>query len=76
MKIIKVIVDELPESCFHCRGAYDDPVNGYMCNVMIKVLYPKDDFDKRPDWCPLVTQEQVLRDFASPFANWEESEEE
>jgi hypothetical protein len=53
MKIIKVVVDKLPVSCWECD--LSDQVSGdFMC-----VLYSiRDIFDvyQRPDWCPLVVE--------------------
>jgi len=74
MKILKVIVDELPESCGYCVHGYHNGVNG-RCSVFgIVTLSPKridaDIYEtSRPDWCPLVTMGQI--DFDSLRATWE-----
>jgi hypothetical protein len=28
-------------------------------------------FDGRPDWCPLITETDLLKQVASPFSKWE-----
>ena len=59
MKVIKVIVDELPEGCYLCdlmsyvsEGDNLDDIF-QICHVTGKTLT---DISKRPDWCPLVTE--------------------
>ena len=57
MKIIKVIVDEVPISCYYCPYMiYDDEADGYIC--LAKIVSEFDnlitDTHARPDWCPLI----------------------
>jgi hypothetical protein len=82
MKVIKVIVDELPESCGCCPYTiYDAELDGDICMAMISgeidnrlytSIYTA---NPRPVWCPLITTDKLLSDVQSPFRNWEESEE-
>ena len=68
MKVLKVIVDEVPESCFLCRGAVRKDKD-YNCGVVLREL-SRNDFKKRPDWCPLVVEKKYkcalchLREYA------------
>lgn len=63
MKVIRVVVDELPKNCFSCDFSYDR-----VCSVLFKRL-EETRFETRPDWCPLVTMGQI--DFDSLRATWE-----
>ena len=74
MEILKVIIrGELPVNCSSCRwwehGRHTD--FEVMCGLLWRGV-AESEFSSRPEWCPLVTQEQALRDCASPFAKWEE----
>jgi hypothetical protein len=81
MKVIKVIVDELPKNCVDCwfgqTLSYDPNDDFEFIYYEYCLVMDKDNYDRSscPDWCPLRTLEQALRDCASPFAKWEESEE-
>ena len=50
MKVIKVIVDELPESCKECIYPNWNSLGDRYCQVALRLIY---DDKKRPDWCPL-----------------------
>lgn len=54
MKVLKVIVDELPKNCFSCDFSYDR-----VCSVLFKRL-EETRFETRPDWCPLVTEDEEM----------------
>ena len=67
MNIIKVIADKLPESCNICpfslpeRPEQNSLYPLYFCcarNVLTEEyeLSIKNMVDKRPDWCPLITE--------------------
>lgn len=74
MKVIKAIVDEIPETCMKCNYSY-----GNTCEIMFK-RFTDIRFASRPDWCPLVEQnvyavniiQEYIRD---PFENRHESDE-
>lgn len=51
MKVIKVIVDELPKNCCTCFLVGDDSSFGY---CLAGEELESDYFIRRPDWCPLV----------------------
>lgn len=61
MKVIRVVVDELPESCGDCVHGCHNGVNG-RCSVFGIVTLPPKIIDvdiyetSRPDWCPLEDQ--------------------
>ena len=55
MKIIKVIVDEVPESCFECVFEAIE-----MCSLMYEEL-DSTRYDHRPNWCPLIKKEQSVK---------------
>jgi len=50
MRIVKVVVTELPKGCIDCDYAQ----NAY-CFFTEKMIYTQD-WDNRPTWCPLVKQ--------------------
>jgi hypothetical protein len=56
MKVIKVVVDELPEGCLHCL--FLDMVYGNECPLNDKKI---DNIHTRPDWCPLMTLKHQLK---------------
>ena len=60
MRIVKVVVTELPEKCWDCPfpfGGNDHP--GWQCSIMEMVdnsqVWDISD-ESRPTWCPLVKQ--------------------
>lgn len=68
MKVIKVIVDRLPETCEDCiygRIIDDDESQAFKlldmrwCHARQKMIFDESKIDGRPDWCPLVTVEYV-----------------
>lgn len=73
MKVIKVIVDKLPEGCTNCD--FDD----YMvdnalgeCMILGKEFEPGNSF-LCPDWCPLVEEDpdaiSVIREYVESVQN-------
>ena len=50
MKVLKVIVDEVPKSCQPCEFSVD-VLN--MCSLMTRELEEWGFYKERPDWCPL-----------------------
>jgi hypothetical protein len=88
MKVIKVIVDEIVNECAFCDFLYRVDYRWWVANAdengRVRYLCTASGFKRtffniegyaRPDWCPLVTVDQALRDCASPFAECGESEE-
>lgn len=84
MKVIKVIVDEMPDSCGFCplcggvknRQKYITE-RELFCNVRFEYL-TYENMMCRPDWCPLMTQKRLLKlwEYAET-GNWDyESEDE
>jgi hypothetical protein len=69
MKVIKVVVDELPKDCPDC-----DWSNIGDC-FLVGRQHDCNCYDRRPDWCPLITQQELLRRVASPFNDWDDSED-
>ena len=57
MEITKVIVDKLPEACFVCEFCYDTVG---VCNLAMRELVYPDYKEIRPDWCPLVTTDELF----------------
>ena len=62
MKVIKIIVDELPKICFHGNCIFPEyyisQITEYWkCIVTEKMI--KDD-EKRPSWCPLVIEDECV----------------
>jgi len=53
MKVLKVIVDEVPETCMKCNHCYDNT-----CEITFKQLTDIR-FASRPDWCPLIAIDDV-----------------
>ena len=61
MKITKVQVDELPESCENCLLWYANGINGFgVCFAIKKEMGEVDLYHHRPDWCPLVSTDQGM----------------
>jgi len=67
MKVLKVIVDEVPETCMKCNHCYDNT-----CEITFKQLTDIR-FASRPDWCPLVEEGQdaisVIREYVESVQN-------
>lgn len=66
MKIIKVIVDKLPDSCDNCDYLYFDgkPVAYPICGALLREHDKIEEIfvnDKLPDWCPLVLEEENIK---------------
>jgi hypothetical protein len=71
MKVIKVIVDEIPEHCYHCcLKLHSSQRCGIMDGRLIEQQYVVD--RTRPDWCPLapLTREAVYE----IYDKWYDSE--
>ena len=80
MKIIKVIVDEMPENCYCCPySIYDDESSEYVCLAMIVSTVDNliSDMYARPDWCPLVVERDYNMDLIIRYLDMckKESEE-
>jgi hypothetical protein len=80
MKVIKVVVDELPEDCLLCsflrhytphKNTDWEGCDELYCDLIGEEVAE----DGRPDWCPLITQQELLRRVASPFNDWDDSED-
>ena len=56
MKIIKVIVDELPRACINCGWADHNSCTLRQCREFIM----EDLYKSRPNWCPLILRHQVI----------------
>ena len=59
MKVLKVIVDEMPESCAKCSyHSWQSFYAEYYCLMLEKRLGVelKPLMFSRPDWCPLITK--------------------
>ena len=59
MKVLKVIVDEMPSCCAMC-DYFNDELGA--CNLMIEEIDIKIYQQSKPDWCPLVTREDIWWD--------------
>ena len=69
MKVLKVIVDEMPEGCKRCRFAHDRGKllrenesltgNSHYCEITRKELYWDDWMNRHPE-CPLVTVDKAF----------------
>ena len=66
MKIIKVLVDELPSKCVFCSFSRLESIKAVLvfgCNATDKIIattkneYSLEDID-RPDWCPLKVDDE------------------
>ena len=69
MKILRVIVDELPEYCqlctYHKGETYSFVAN--VCTLIDKVVEVEQLFEKSyPDWCPLVSKGQIQKLIVTP----------
>ena len=70
MKVLKVIVDEMPEGCSKCglMGAWS-------CTIRDKYFRPEYHLT-RPDWCPLeVETDEPKYKLARGVLNWKEGDE-
>jgi hypothetical protein len=80
MKIIKVIVDELPVNCSGCQFWEHGRHTGF--EVICGLLHREIDVDNlptRPEWCPLVSTDDLPVDLGGfgwilddPDSGWEE----
>ena len=50
MRIIKVIIDELPKNCKECIYPNWNSLGGLYCQAVLRMIF---DDKIRPDWCPL-----------------------
>lgn len=64
MKVIKVIVDELPNSCNLCPFSLQDDGYHFCCARSLledeHELTMKNIIQERPDWCPIMTEAQLF----------------
>ena len=60
MKVIKVIVEKLPTSCYQCNFAVDKERGGAECAADNKFRDIRDG-GNIPDWCPLIPVETVMK---------------
>jgi hypothetical protein len=74
MKVRKVIVDELPESCNGCPFSLQGNGEYFCCtrNVLLEQseLSIENMIHKRPDWCPLITSHEEYRQQAQATLDW------
>jgi hypothetical protein len=66
MKVLKVIVDELPDSCQECKFLDDMTGVGHWCMVDGDYREPPDTA-VRPDWCPLMVEGEMVVVIGEPF---------
>jgi hypothetical protein len=61
MKVIKVIVDELPVNCSSCRWWEHGAYTGFqvLCGLAVREI-DTEKLSTRPDWCPLINKTDVL----------------
>jgi hypothetical protein len=60
MKIIKVIVDELPINCSACDWWENHFYTAFNVTCgLTKRIVRDNEFSSRPDWCPLILEEDV-----------------
>ena len=71
MEIIKVVVDKLPSGCDNCILCTNEYA---MCQATkLDVWYTSDDgkedllFPYRPDWCPLVLEDEYRDEILGKF---------
>ncbi len=75
MKVIKVIVDELPKNCSRCKLKYTRMRGeAKICFNANKYCFGN---DTRPNWCPLVTVDEIpiARGYTLEYSGEKESEE-
>ena len=58
MKVIKVIVDEMPKDCKHCDYKLHVSQRCGLANRTIDIGWILD--KTRPDWCPLMREGEVF----------------
>ena len=56
MKVIKVIVDKVPESCKECIYPNWNSLGDRYCQAALRIIY---DVHTRPDWCPLILSTDI-----------------
>ena len=67
MKVLKVIVDRLPENCWDCPFPWGGSDPSWQCSIMEMQEGSKNPedwdikMDTRPDWCPLMTMKRLLK---------------
>ena len=70
MRVLKVIVDEMPERCAGCQFQIGSNINVpfdkrqfYHCFAIMppKQLSRQSMTQTRPDWCPLMTMRRLLK---------------
>ena len=61
MKILKVIVDEVPDGCLYCdlSSVWDSTKS--KCRLNGKKLFYENK-SERPDWCPLVAEASLEKE--------------
>ena len=70
MKVIKVIVDKVPESCKECIYPNWNSLGDRYCQAALRIIY---DDKKRPDWCPLVVNNgATIEEIAEHYKEIEE----
>ena len=57
MKVIKVLVDEMPENCKECIYPNWNSLGDRYCQAALRIIY---DDKKRPDWCPLIKDDDYV----------------
>lgn len=74
MNVIKVIVDELPKGCNDCPFLV---VGSRLMCIINREKVADNAYEPmpRPNWCPLIADADLLKQVASPFSKWEESED-
>lgn len=77
MRIIKVIVDEFPRACINC--GYGHLKDDSYCTLSQCRRIDINPYISKPDWCPLITGEELLWLVQSPFTkmddySWESEE--
>lgn len=84
MKILKIIVDEIPKSCWYCPYALMDDDTVFYCSAL--PVSPLDNalnehnlYVAKPDWCPLVTEktdEEFFYKYREEFMESEDKQDE
>ncbi len=71
MKLKKVVVDELPESCRECvfRGF---GFSYHKCMILNLELYDGRWTEERPSWCPLVLEEMCKWESIGRIYDWDD----
>ena len=70
----------MPETCLDCDflfnlGICEMGVKHYLCAAhgFVRSRFNSGEY-ARPDWCPLITEHELLKQVVSPFNKWEETE--